>query len=96
MLSIQFLLSFAWRLTIGSFCDGHPYRRKCKTSTFTPAKPGDYLLNLVEREQSLGKADQRMCLLITILNNSNLLIAQEKQFRVPRFLANSVDGLRVD
>jgi hypothetical protein len=47
MLSIQFLLSFAWRLTIGSFCDGHPYRRKCQTPTVSPAKPGDYLLDLV-------------------------------------------------
>src|SRR5450830_819025 len=45
-LSIQFFLSFAWRLTIESFCDGHLYLRKRQTPTVTPAKPGDYLLDL--------------------------------------------------
>jgi hypothetical protein len=43
ILSIQFLLSFAWRLTIESFCDGHPYLRKRQTPAVTPAEPGVYL-----------------------------------------------------
>ena len=47
ILSIQFFsFRLLWRLTIGSFCDGHPYLRKRQTSTVTPAKPGDYLLDL--------------------------------------------------
>ncbi len=43
-LSILFLLSFAWRLTIESFCDGHPYPSKSQTPTVSPAEPGDYPL----------------------------------------------------
>jgi hypothetical protein len=46
VLSIWFLLSFAWRLTIESFQHGHPYPRKRKTPTVSPAKPGDYLFYL--------------------------------------------------
>ena len=36
-LSSSFLLSFAWRLTIASFCDGHPYLRIRQTATVSPA-----------------------------------------------------------
>jgi hypothetical protein len=53
ILSIWILLSFAWRLMIESFQHGHPYPRKSKTLTVSPAKPGDYLFYLAVNKMIL-------------------------------------------
>ena len=77
VLSIWFLLSFAWRLTIESFQHGLPYPRKRKTSTVAPAKPGDYLFYLwrVIKMQSLfcsTPTRQLRLALVEVSNGSNL------------------------